>query len=169
MAVSHEIRPQGASRIEAELFSLANALEDISPLMETIAFYGESSTLERFETETAPDGSRWAQSLRARTEGGKTLTDNAILKNSITPESGSDYAAWGSNIIYAGIHNFGGTIRAKNGKHLAFGLPGGLGFRKVEAVDIPQREFLGISSEDETEILFLAEDYAIAAAPGIER
>jgi len=169
MSAAYEIRAPAASRIEAELFSLANAFEDISPMMETISFYGESSTLERFETETAPDGSRWAQSLRARTEGGKTLTDNAILKNSITPESGSDYAAWGSNIIYAGIHNFGGTIRAKNGKHLAFRLPGGLGFRKVEAVDIPKRQFLGISGEDETEILALAADYAIEAAPGIER
>ncbi|VWX62586.1 phage virion morphogenesis protein [Sphingorhabdus sp. 109] len=169
MAASHQIRAQGASAIEAQLFGLVQAFGDISPLMGDIALYGESSTIERFETEIAPDGSRWSQSIRARTEGGKTLTDNAILKNSITPESGSDYAAWGSNIIYAGIHNNGGTIRAKNAKHLSFGLPGGLGFRKVEAVDIPQREFLGLSSEDNVEIIALAEDYAIAVAPGIER
>jgi phage gpG-like protein len=169
MSAAYHIRTTGQSEIERQLFSLVNALEDPSPLMETIGFYGEASTLERFETETGPDGQRWPDSIRVQREGGKTLTDQAILKNSITSESGKYHAAWGTNLIYAGTHQNGATIRPKNGEHLSFRLPGGLGFRKVEAVEIPKREFLGISSEDGTEIIHLAEDYAMDAAPGIDR
>lgn len=173
------IQVDGSSRVEAELFALAEANRNLSPLMESLAFYGEISTIERFDTETAPDGSRWTQSIRAREQGGKTLTDQAILKNSITSGSDADTARWGSNLIYAGPHQTGVDKQVSVSQHVRtvyqiFGrkLPGGLSF-KVGPFDrhmqLPKREFLGVSAEDETEMLAIVEDYQRDAAPGIER
>jgi phage virion morphogenesis protein len=138
---------------------------DLAPLMERIGMYGESSTIERFNTETAPDGSRWKASIRARVEGGKTLTDSARLKQSITHRAGRDTAEWGSNVIYAGVHQGGATIHAKAGGRLAFRLPGNLRFVRPEQVVLPARPFLGLSGEDEEEIVALGEDYFAELLP----
>ena len=50
--------------------------------------------------------------------------DKGLLRNSITYKVGSDEAEIGTNVIYAPIHEFGGTIRAKNAPYLVFQLPG---------------------------------------------
>ena len=160
---------QGHRVVEQRLHALAAQFGDLSPLMDIFGLYLESSTIERFDTETAPDGSKWTPSIRARDQGGKTLTDKGLLKASQTYRAGSDEVEWGSNLIYAAPHNFGATIRPLNGEFLSFALPGGLGFRRVREVVLPQREFLGINDEDETELLALAGDYAIDAVPEIER
>lgn len=108
-----------------------------------------SSTQQRFEDEQAPNGSKWEPSQRAQDTGGKTLTDTAELKNSIGYIASPSGVSIGSNKVYAAIHQLGGTIKAKNGK-LKFKLPNG-GFAQVDKVDIPQREYLGISEEDKEE------------------
>ena len=43
--------------------------------MEEIGEMLTSSTVERFSTSTAPDGTKWKPSQRAEKEGGKTLVD----------------------------------------------------------------------------------------------
>lgn len=162
-------RVAGSEAIDARLAALAAANGDLTPLMETLGLYLESSTIERFDTETAPDGGSWAPSRRAREQGGKTLTDSARLKSSITNRASATDAEVGTNVIYAGIHQFGGTIRPKSGEFLTFALPGGLGFRRVREVTMPARPFLGFSLEDEEEILALVEDYERDAVPEIEQ
>lgn len=159
MSASVQIRIPDLPRLEVILVKLERRGDDMSPLMGRIGMYGESSTIERFETETAPDGSRWAPSIRARQEGGKTLTKSTRLKLSMTYIAGRDQVEWGTNVIYAGTHQDGATIRAKNAPRLGFRLPGGLGFRSPLEVTIPKREFLGLSGEDESEIVALSEDY----------
>jgi phage virion morphogenesis protein len=166
MSVEFRLETSGALAIERALAGLVMRFDDIEPLMSGIGVYLEGATIERFDTQSAPDGSRWSPSLRARTEGGKTLTDTSQLRSSITSEADSNSVAVGTNKIYAGIHQFGGTIRAKSAAGLRFQLPGGLGFRRVMAVEMPARPFLGLSSEDETEILAQVEDYARDAAGG---
>ncbi len=152
-------------RLEVILNRLLARSRDMSPLMERIGMYGESSTIERFDTETAPEGSAWAPSIRARVEGGKTLTDTARLKQSQTHVSGRDTAEWGSNLIYARPHQEGATIRAKSGGRLAFRLPGNLRFVSPLEVVLPKREFLGVSGEDEAEFIALGEDYFAEVLP----
>lgn len=154
------LRPEGLPRIEAKLALLAGRYEDMSPLMDVIGMALETSTLQRFEDEEAPDGSKWLPSIRAKETGGKTLTDSARLKQSITHKASSDQVEIGTNVIYAGVHQRGATIHGN--PHLRFRLPGGLGFRTVEQVVIPQREFLGISADDEDEIEALIDDYSMA-------
>lgn len=124
------------------------------PLLKKIAFAGENATRERFQTETGPDGSKWVESLRARLSGGKTLTQDGHLGDSITSAANDKTAEWGSNRICAAIHQFGGTIKAKSAKGLRFQIHGG-GWITRQQVTLPARPFLGLSNDDEAEILDL--------------
>jgi phage virion morphogenesis protein len=167
MSVAQSIRVEGEEPLSRELASLLGGIEHRRPLMQGIGLYLESSTVDRFDDQVAPDGSRWTPSLRARQSGGKTLTDHGLLKGSIGSVATNDRVEWGSNLIYARPHQEGATITAKGGGRLKFGLPGGLGFRSPLAVTLPARPFLGVNGEDETQIIGLAEDYVAGLAPGL--
>lgn len=160
MSATMDLRLRGDGVMEAALGRIIRGFDNIEPLAEIFGEYLEASTIERFDTETAPDGSPWEQSIRAKEEGGQTLTDSSQLRSSIHHEASNGAVRWGSNKIYARIQNDGGTIRAKGGGKLNFPLPGGLGFRSVDQVTLPARTFLGINAEDEAELTALAEDYA---------
>lgn len=166
MGAAFIIEATGAQAIERRLAGLSRAFGDLEPLMAGIGLYLEGATIDRFDREQAPDGKAWAKSGRAREEGGKTLSDSGQLRGSITSDPSSNQVAVGTNKIYAGVHQFGATISAKSAPFLMFNLPGGLGLRKVKEVQIPARPFLGLSSEDETELLAMAEDYAVSAMGG---
>lgn len=56
------------------------------------------STIERFHTSNGPDGRRWETSIRAATEGGKTLVQTAQLRNSIRSKSDASGFAVGTNV-----------------------------------------------------------------------
>lgn len=147
----------------AALRRLAGAMADTSPIMADIAALGESTTRLRFRTQTGPDGKPWKPSLRAQITGGRTLTEAGHLAASISSRSGRDWAEWGANRIYAAIHQFGGTIRARSGKALRFALAGG-GFATVKSVTLPARPFLGLSTDDIGDITRLIQDRLAAAA-----
>lgn len=148
----------GLVRAQATLGELLRRTGDLGPLMDRIGAYGEESTVHRFETETGPDGRRWAPSLRARATGGQTLTDKGILKGSIGWRADRDSAEWGTNVLYARTHQEGATIRAKGEGGLAFSIPG-IGFRRPHEVVIPARPFLGVDGDDQDEIDALVRDW----------
>lgn len=156
----------GGREIERRMANLAERFGDLTPLMQIFGTVLEDDTLDRFDTETAPDGSAWAKSGRAKVEGGKTLTDSSQLRSSIHHVAGADQVEVGTNKIYGRIHNEGGTIRAKSAAGLRFKLPGKLGFRRVMEVELPQRQFLGLSPFAEQELLDQANDYALEALGG---
>lgn len=122
--------------------------------LEAIAEGLRTSSVERFTEEKTPEGEPWKASIRAREEGGRTLTKTAQLKNSIRSEVGEEGLAVGTNDIRAATHQFGDerTIKAKNKKHLTFKIGGQ--WKKAESVkvNIPPRPFLGISGQDEQDI-----------------
>jgi phage virion morphogenesis protein len=111
-----------------------------------------TSTQFRFDRGQDPDGNPWPPSIRALTEGGRTLTDSARLAQSVTHAADNAGVEVGTDVAYARTHQFGAVIRARNADRLAFRLPGGLGFRRPEEVTIPARPFLGVDEDDETEI-----------------
>jgi phage virion morphogenesis protein len=113
-----------------------------------------TSTVERFAEEKSPEGVKWTPSIRARESGGKTLTKTAALKNSIRSEASDNGVAVGTNDIRAATHQFGDerTIRAKNTKYLTFKVGGQWRRATSVNVSIPSRPFLGISSDDESDI-----------------
>lgn len=100
-----------------------------------------ASTRERFEDGKRPDGTDWDESKRVKAEGGQTLVDKAILKNSIGYEASPKKVAVGTVEVYGAIHQFGG--QAGRGKK----------------VTIPERAFLGISEDDKDEIKGIVEDF----------
>ena len=160
MAATMQLRLRGDGVMEVALGALVRGFDDLEPLAERLGLYLESSTIERFDNEAGPDGQPWEKSIRAKEEGGQTLTDSSQLRSSIHAEPANGSVRWGSNKIYARIHNEGGTIRPKSADKLKFRLPGGLGFVSVDQVTIPARPFHGINAEDEAELLALTEEYA---------
>ncbi len=145
-----------SAQIQAKLRKLIALGSDLSGIMQDIATLGEASTRERFNTEIGPDGKRWKRSIRAQINGGKTLTQDGHLGDSIGKSSGHDFAKWGVNRVYAAIHQFGGTIKPKRAKTLRFKLANGE-FISTKSVTMPARPYLGISAGDEADIMDLVQ------------
>jgi len=77
---------------------------------------------------------RWIQSLRAKEQSGDTLSDTGRLATSITKQVSSDGVTIGTNVVYARIHNYGGTTG------------------KEYKTTLPPRPFLVVQEEDYEEI-----------------
>lgn len=100
-----------------ELRQLVDGLEDLSrrTKRELSANVGEETrrlVQESFELSRAPDGSAWAPiKPRKGREGGKPLVDTARLRNSFNV-SVRTYQGFtiSTDVEYAAIHNYGGTI-----------------------------------------------------------
>lgn len=126
----------------AALRRLESAGDNLAPVMADIAEYLLDSTRERFKSESAPDGEPWqelsADWLAMKAENGHDLgilKMRGFLFDSLAQEFTETSATVGSNLIYAGAHQFG--IEGK----------------------LPARPFLGISPADEREITEIIEDY----------
>ncbi len=162
--------------INAALERLANP----QPMFADIGLSLVASTQRRFEQGRGPDGAVWPPSIRALTEGGKTLIDSARLMQSISYVAGRSGVEVGTNVVYAAIHQFGGTIHqaARQGQvHFATSKRTGKrlkGFRKagkaaehrtveIGARDIamPARPFLGLDDDDEREIGRIVGDWIL--------
>lgn len=154
ISVNFRINDLFGHEVEAKLEALVEAFGDTQPLMEHLGGVLETQVDERFDSQQGPDGERWSPSARVKSGGGsKTLTDRAIMRNSIHSIANRTSVEVGTNIKYAGVHQGGATIRAKTSKGLRFQLPGGLGWRRVMEVEIPARPFLGLSQDNTSEIL----------------
>ncbi|OYZ03497.1 MAG: phage virion morphogenesis protein [Polaromonas sp. 28-63-22] len=164
MSVLIEARADGLQGLQAGLARMAALGQRPRPIWDAIGQYGESSTRLRFKNQAGPDGQRWKPSRRAQISGpGRTLIMKARLLRSITHRADNSGTSWGTNVIYAGIHQFGGTIKAKGGGALRFRLPGG-GFVTVKKVTIPARPFIGVNADDGREMLALTNDAIDVAA-----
>ncbi|WP_067734488.1 phage virion morphogenesis protein [Novosphingobium naphthalenivorans] len=165
-----QLTAAGDHRIELALGGLVEAFGDLTPLMEGFGLTLESGVTDRFDTETAPNGSKWERSQRVKKHGGKTLTLSAQLRSSMHSIASSTRVETGTNKVYAGVHNdgFDGTVTVPTHSRTideAFGRPlrAPITFTVQSferAMHMPQRQFLGLSSEDEAELLAQAEDYA---------
>jgi phage virion morphogenesis protein len=133
-----------------------------------------SGNLLRFDRQVDPDGRPWPPSKRVLKQGGKTLYKSGRLFDSITSESGPDFASVGTNMIYGNVHQFGfdgdvavrAHVRRVRGRDV-WGQGEGRGRRKQQLMAsgvgfvrahtrrmrIPPRPFLGMSGDDATEII----------------
>lgn len=132
--------------------------QDTLPLMRAIGGFVRDTTRQRFRDQEGPDGAPWKQSLRAQLEGGQTLLDRGLLRDSYTDRATVDEVVVGSGDIRAAIHHFGGIIRAKTASALRFMLAGG-GFATVKQVVMPARPALGVSDNNRREIGALVQDF----------
>jgi len=144
-----------------QLLKRLNAMDvDKAGIMNAIAEGLRTSTMERFQAQETPEGTKWNPSIRARETGEKTLIRTSALRTSIKAEADSTGLAVGTNLIYAATHQFGDerTIRAKNGKYLKFKIGDHFVSKPSVRVNIPARPFLGISRQDDEDIREMLED-----------
>lgn len=140
-----------SDQITAGLTRLQAAMGDMTPAMNEIGAYLRDSTEDRFATTMSPAGVEWAarspvtlaRYLEQGASFGGVLHKTGEMGGNIKHEYGSDYAEVGSNSVQAAMMQFGGTKAA---------YPNLWG-------DIPARPFLGISDEDETNVLAIMEEY----------
>lgn len=145
-------------RLFKRLRRLSNV--DMKGINNSLAEGLRTSTLERFRTEKDPEGKKWKTSIRAREEGGRTLTKTAKLKTSIHSTSSAAGFAVGTNDIRAATLQFGTDriIKPRRGPVLRFKVNGKWISTKQVHIRIPARPFLGISEDDDREIKKALED-----------
>jgi phage virion morphogenesis protein len=147
-----------SDEITPALERTAAALENPLPLMQDLGEYFVDSTTKRFPTGTAPDGSVWAPKspVTIAAQGGRRTNrldtrplfgPSGVLSSTINYEAFSDRVEWGSPMVYAAMQQLGGTKSA---------FPNLWG-------DIPARPFLGLSAEDEPNVLDIIGEYVSQA------
>ena len=140
---------------------------DTTPLMRDIGEGIRATTQERFHTATDPEGQPWkpwSPAYAAVTKSSGLLRDKGMrggLMGSITYEAEARSVRVGSNKVYAGVQQFGATIRPVNARALRFHLGERVVFAKK--VTIPARRYLGFGAA-EREVVGDAVDRALAAA-----
>jgi phage virion morphogenesis protein len=180
------------SRVQAALGNLVRAAEDLRAPFDEIGDMLVASTIHRFETGTGPDGVAWIPSKRAQATNTKTLVERGRLRDSIVHEAGANFVAVGSNLVYAAIHQLGGTIdkearsqvnltagksskfisaasarkRTKAKSRTVFGTEVTIG---AHSVTIPARPYLGFSQEDTTEITTILSAHLCKGVSGVAK
>ena len=119
-------------------------------VLDDFGSYMLSEVHSRFENESDPEGEPWQQSYRAREEGGQTLSNSNILRQSMTYVHSANRLELGSALIYARIHQDGGEIRPKNAGKLAFSIGGQT--IMTDLVVMPARPYLGFTDQDSEEL-----------------
>jgi phage virion morphogenesis protein len=155
--------------ITGALLRLSAALSDMTPVMQEIGEIMVDSTKQRFPQGIAPDGSRWAPKSQTTLNRYGARTSNRIdirplfgpsgaLSSQIFYEAASDSVTWGSPMVYAAVQQFGAAQGAFGRTSRNGPIPWG---------NIPARPFLGVSAEDQTNILdAITEALTRSAVPG---
>lgn len=146
--------------VQAAFARLEQAATQLQPVMQEIGEFLAETTKQRFQTGTAPDGSRWAPNTEVtyvrmldkykgsygkkgqistaganRVMGKKPLIgETGALSTTINYRAGANFVEIGSPMVYAAVHQFGARRHSFSGGKTPWG-------------DIPARPFLGISPE----------------------
>lgn len=127
---------------------LISAGGNLEPAFRDIGEYLLVSHRRRFENQVDPDGQPWAPlsedyQARKRKNRDKVLVFEGELFGQLSYDARGDRLEFGSNRIYAATHQFGAPDRG-----------------------IPARPFLGLSDDDQREILAIIEDHIDRATRG---
>lgn len=167
------------SRAGPALAELAERLEDIRVPLLDIAEYLHQSTDDRFRKQVSPDGTPWAPlaaSTIAKKKSNQILRQDGFLQDTMRHSVSGDELAFGTDRIYGSIHQSGGKIeQAARSQQVYFKQKnGGVGNRFVKkrqsnfaqwvtrgatSTEMPARPYLGLSSDDDIEILAIVSDY----------
>lgn len=167
------------SVVGRELELLIERLGSLRIPLNDIAEYLHISTDARARRQVAPDGTPWAPlspRTLARKKGNKILRESGALLDTLRHQVTDDGLDFGTDRPYGAIHQDGGKIEhAARSQQVYFKEKGGVvGNRFVKksksnfaqwvthgarSVEMPARPYLGLSSEDEAEILEIVSDY----------
>lgn len=157
---------------------------DPSPALDAIGAAMVAVTETHFDEGVAPDGVAWKPSQRiVKGGGGKTLVLSTRLWRSFTHNVIGAAVEWGTNVIYAAIHQFGGTITREPHTQTIYrkadadGIaPGFVKKRKSNfaqdvavaafSITIPARPMVGFGNEEAAEALDILKRYLGGALTG---
>ncbi|MFH0299820.1 phage virion morphogenesis protein [Bradyrhizobium sp. 31Argb] len=142
-----------------------------------------TSTHHRFDRGVSPSGGPWPPSLRVIKHGGKTLILKARLYRSLTYIASATRLEFGTNVIYAAIHQFGGLIKQAAREavlHFKTNKKTGVSrFAKPRKADrarkaqigertihMPARPFIGLDDADDRAIVKIGEDWIAGEGAG---
>ncbi len=133
--------------ISAALAQLAAVMNDLTPAFRDIGESLLNSTRERFRTSTAPDGSRWLPLKPATLAkhrrvgvGTRPLILYGRLFGTLNYRATKDSVRVGTPLEYGATHQHGRG-------------------------HIPARPFLGLSADNQTEVVAILNDYLAAHLP----
>lgn len=170
------------SLVGKALDELVERLGDLTTPLNDIAEYLYQSTDDRFRQQVAPDGSPWAPlaaSTLARKKGPRILREKGTLQDTLRHNVSNNELAFGTDRPYGAIHQFGGKVRhAARSQQVYFrqGKDGSVGNRFVKKSksnfaqwvtrgahdsETKARPYLGMSSEDDIEVLAIIQDYLL--------
>ncbi|MGM3162397.1 phage virion morphogenesis protein [Dickeya undicola] len=109
MSNSYEIK-YNITDFENGLGELIQRLEHREPLMREMAAAMHDAVEENFASQGRPAWAGWSPRYAKKREGGKILQKSGRLAASISEYSDNDNATVGTNVVYARIHQEGGTI-----------------------------------------------------------
>jgi len=120
---------------------------DLAPAFYEMGEHTLESTQDRMSQELSPDGTPW-EPLSINTIEQKDLTNQSekilrgygTLADTLSYQVNSNQLMFGSNLEYAATHQFG-----------------------RDKANIPARPFLGVSGEDETEILDILRSHLLGS------
>ena len=132
------------SKITLDIQGKCDKLKNMKPVMSRIAQDMVKESQMNFRNSKGPDGKSWEKlssvTISMRRKGSsKPLVNTGTLRRSISGRATSNQAIAGTNLIYAPIHQFGGTIKPRNKKALKFGK------NTRTSVTIPARPYLGVN------------------------
>jgi len=169
--ISIKIENDGISQA---LATLQAKLKNLSPVMRQIAGIMRGAVEDNFAAQGRP---AWKPSGRALKHGGKTLQDTGRLAKSITSRNTATEAIVGTNVVYAAIHQFGGTItQPPHTQTLAFKNKGGFlshkaAMKRKTAINVafanygartfqmPARPFLSLTDMDMANVTAAIQQY----------
>lgn len=166
--------------IDRALREIARRVANTAPAMREIKGVMLDAVEQNFEEEGRPKWVDLAPSTKKRRAAqgkwpGRILQVSNTLVRSITGDSGNGFATVGTNLEYAAIHQFGGTIRqyaqtrfvnfrvdsqgrSRFAKRKNANLAQAVTFRE-RTINIPERPFLRFTDGDLDEMLIVLSDH----------
>ncbi|MEN6368309.1 MAG: phage virion morphogenesis protein [Thermotogota bacterium] len=147
---------KGLPKIRKMLKVLADKGIDLQPAMETVSSIMEAAIMGNFDAKVSSRGGKWKpvrdwyaeQKREAGRDPGNILVYDGQLRQSLSQGTSatSQKAVVGTNLAYARIHNFGGTVGAG-------ALP------RFAGKTIPRREFLFLTPDAKRQIKLAIMDF----------
>ena len=178
-----------SERVFRGLERLRRSLDKRDAMLDEIGQVLAASARERFRTNKAPDGTPWkelsAKTLR-RKKNPKILVESGELHGSIHHEVQGDTVTIGTNVKYAGVHQFGETVqipaRQGSSKVGTKGKDKGRFMKAsskakhaaVKTYTVPAhkrtfkaRPFLGLSQDDKEKVLGIVQKHVLSAVEDV--
>jgi len=149
--------------LDPALEAVAAAVSDMTPVMDAIGELLLVSAQDRMRDGEQPDGTPFAPRSQTTLDRyaklgltfGAPLTVSGDMRNTLFYEADQDSVEYGSNAIQAAVMQFGAAKgafgKASNGASIPWGT-------------IPARPFIGLSDEDQSNIVADLEDWLEEAA-----